>query len=212
MPHPSRSYYIAIAEGARHHANSKTYSGSLLRPHKPFLSRMIERLHCTSALDVGTGKGTQWQWVDPADGLTMEQSWGFDVFKYDPCYPPYAKEPEGRFDMVLCTHTMALIPLRDLEWFTRRLFGFACKGVFIAEKIGERKKGEVADPDNRAINWDVGQWVRWLNAAARDWGAHLPEIVLSTRERLDRGTITTRHIWRYGVYAEAQEAMPRGTE
>lgn len=211
MSAPSEDYFRAIAEGAEHHAGSKTYSGSLLRPHKPFLSDMIARLGCTSAVDVGCGKGTQYQWIDPADGKTLEQAWGFDVQKFDPCWPPFAAEPIGQFDLAICTHTMSLIPQADLEWFTRKLFRYATKGVFVAEKIGDRKKADVTDPEQRAINWTRAQWVSWIALMADEF-SDLPEVVLSTRERLDRGNITTRHIWRSGRFVETIEAKPRGEQ
>lgn len=204
----SKAYYDAVEEGARHHAGSKTYSGSLLRPHKPFLSEMIARLGCSSVLDVGAGKGTQYDWIDPADGMTMEQAWGIDVWKFDPCWPPFAAEPEGQFDLVLCTHTISLIPRQDLPHFTDELYRFARKGLFVAEKIGDRKKGEVADAPGRSIGMTPEYWIQWFTAAA----ALHPEIetVLSLREILPRGRITTRYIWREGLLADIIEAKPRG--
>lgn len=190
---PSKAYHDAVAEGARHHASSKTYSGSLLRPHKPFLSDMVKRLKVKSAMDYGAGKGTQYKWVDPADGKTLEQAWGFEVAKFDPCYPPYADEPEGPFDLVICTHTLALIPLADHSWVLDRIYGAAKKGVFIAEKIGERKKTEVADPRSRAIGWTSEQWLNWLAPFA---AAHVDkETILSLRVRDRRGAIMTRYKW-----------------
>lgn len=205
---PSAEYHAAVEEGRRHHADSKTYSGSFLRPHKPFLTEMVERHRCRFALDVGAGKGRQWEWIDPEDGKTMEQAWGVEVTKHDPCWPPFASEPVDTFDLVLCTHTISLIPVQDLEWFTRRLYGFATKALFVAEKIGERKKAEVADPFNRAIGWTAEKWVDWFGRFAAEY----PDIetVFSAREILPRGRITTRYIWRGGVYAGAIEAEPRG--
>ena len=204
----SKEYFIGVEEGRRHHASNKTYSGKLLRPHKPFLTEMVERLGAQSALDYGAGKGDQWTWVDPADGKTIEQVWGFPVAKYDPCWPPFAAEPEGTYDLVICTHTLALIPVVDLPKIMARLYAFANKGVFIAEKIGERKKGEVADPKKRAINWTARDWLGWVGGLAI--GRPKIETVLSTREQTARGVITTRHIWRDGQYLGAQEAAPRG--
>lgn len=204
----SQEYYDAIAEGALHHAETKTYSGSFLRPHKPFLSEMISRLDCGSALDVGAGKGVQYEWIDPEDGKTLEQAWGFAVRKYDPCWPPFADRPSEKFDLVICTHVASLIPQRDLAEFIGELFSFAKKGVFIAEKIGERKKAEVADPNSRAIDRDAYWWVSYLDQMIPD-GCPL-EIVLSVREILPRGRITTRYIWRDGFLVESIEAQPRG--
>lgn len=202
---PSSEYRRAVAEGARHHEESKTYSGSLLRPHKPFLSKMIERIDASSALDYGCGKGVQYEWVDPADGKTLEEAWGFPVAKYDPCWPPFAAEPEGEFDLVICTHTLALIPFSDLNWVTLRLFELARKGVFIAEKIGERKKREVADPERRAIGWGSQNWVGWIGGIAPAF-PHI-ETVLSLRTIEKRGRITTRHVWRGTAYVGAFEAQ-----
>lgn len=190
-PEPSPAHAEAVAEGARHHQNSKTYSGSLMRPHVPFLLSMIDRLGITSALDYGCGKGEQYRWRPEGTGPTIEERFGFGVGKYDPCYGPYAAEPEGTFDLVICTHTLALIPLGDLDWALGRLYGFATKAVFIAEKIGDRKKGEVADPDGRAIGWTVRQWLDRIATFADE----RPEIatVFSSRERIADATITTRH-------------------
>lgn len=204
----SPAYYAAIEEGRRHHASSKTYSGSLLRPHKPFLSVMVEQLNIRSALEIGAGKGRQWSWVDPIDGLTMEHAWGFDVVKHDPCWPPYEAEPQGTFDLVICAHTLALIPLQDQDAFLRRLYGFANKAVFIAEKIGERKKAEVADESERAINWPAEKWL----AHVGNFASRFTEIetVLSLRVRESRGAIMTRYIWRDGGFIGAFEAGKPG--
>lgn len=203
---PSEAYFRAIEEGRQHHASSKTYSGSLLRPHKPYLTGLVQRLGCTSALDVGAGKGRQWEWRDHVDGRRLEEIWGFDVTKHDPCWPPFAAEPAGPFDLVLCTHTICLIPLADLHWFTERLYSFATKALFVAEKIGERKKGEIGDPDNRAIEWPPEKWIGWFGRfAALHPGV---ETHLSLRVIEPRGKITTRHVWRDGAYVGAFEAEP----
>lgn len=204
---PSRAHSLAVAEGAGHHQGSKTYSGSLMRPHVPYLERLILRLQVRSALDYGCGKGEQYLWRDPEEGSrTVEERFGFDVTKYDPCWPPFAAEPEGRFDLVICTHTISLIPIQDLKWAIRRLYGFATKAVFIAEKIGERKKGEVVDPRTRAIGWTAAQWLDQLAPFADE----RPEVVtvFSSRERIGEATITTRNT-RVGGEWLAEVAGPR---
>lgn len=206
---PSRQYDAAVAEGRAHHGESKTYSGSLMRVHVPFLTDLIERLGVRSALDYGCGKGVQYRWQIPEQGgRTIEQLWGFEVRKYDPCWPPYAHEPprHGQFDLVICTHTLALIPLADLNWVLDRLYGFAGKAVFIAEKIGERKKREVAQAAERPIGWTVGQWLDRIAPWADQWP--LIESVFSSRERIGDATITTRWTRRQGSWS-AQVAGPR---
>lgn len=134
MDKPSKEYLDAIAEGRRHHLSSKTYSGSFLRPHKPYLSELIERLGIGSALDIGAGKGRQYEWRDPLDGKTLEQGWGFDVAKHDPCWPPFEAEPQGQYDLVICTHTASIIPAGDLKWFIKRIASHAGRAVYLAEK------------------------------------------------------------------------------
>lgn len=204
---PSEEHAIAVAEGARHHLESKTYSGSLMRPHVPYLSAMIERLGIASALDYGCGKGAQYRWQIPAHGgQTIEQLWGFEVTKFDPCYAPYAAEPEGLFDLVLCTHTLSLLPAADLEWALKRLFGFARRAVYIAEKIGGRKKREVADPQGRAIGRTVEEWLDQIAPFADE----CPQIetVFSSRERVGEATVTTRHRRQDGRWI-AEIAGPR---
>lgn len=185
----SPRYHAAVAEGAAHHARAKTYSGLLMRPHKPFLTAMIDRLQIRSALDYGAGKGLQYQWIDPTDGKTLEQAWGFEVHKYDPCWPPFAADPLGPFDLVICTHTLSLVPLSDVGAVLLRLCALADKAVFIAEKIGERKKQEVA-PAGLPTGWSKELWLDRIGPMAD----HFPglEVVFSSREKTDRGVITTR--------------------
>ncbi len=192
---PSREYDEAIAEAALHHQQSKTYSGSFLRPHKPFLSDLIAAQDIRSAIDVGCGKGRQYEWVDPADGKTLEQAWGFEVRKYDPCWPPFAAEPEpeAKFDLVLCTHTISIIPRADLDWFTGRLFRWADRAVYVAEKIGPRQKEDIADASNRAIEWSVTEWLAFFEDFASSFAPI--DFWFSTMERLPEGKITTRHHW-----------------
>lgn len=202
----SREYDRAVAEAQAHHADSKTYSGRLLRPHKAYLTALIERLGIQSALDYGCGKGEQYRWIDHVDGKRLEELWGFEVAKFDPAFPPYAAEPEGKYDLVICSHTLSIIPQADLDWVTRRLFEHAGRAVFIAEKIGGRKK-RVDNPDGRAIGWESARWLNHVGSIAQEF----PEIlaVLSVREDLPRGRVTTRHSWQGGIYLGGEEATPR---
>lgn len=190
----SPDYSRAVEAGALHHQRSKTYSGMLMRPHKPFLSAMIERLRIASALDYGAGKGLQYEWVDPADGKTLEQAWGFEVRKFDPCWPPFADEPDGRFDLVICTHTLSLVPIGDLDAVLAHVFGFARKAVFIAEKIGPRKKAEAVS--GSAAGWTKEQWLDRIAPFADHYRGL--ETVFSSRERTAAGAIMTRTTRRNG--------------
>ena len=165
---PTIAYKTALAEATRHHANSKTYSGRFLRPHKPFLTELIGRLGVRSILDYGCGKGEQYRWVDPADGLTLEQAWNCEVAKYDPAYPPFAAEPQGQFDLVICTYVLGGIPITDHPWVLERLHGYATKVVFIAERLGPIKKKVHGRRDGFLNASHATEWLDLIAPRTRD--------------------------------------------
>jgi hypothetical protein len=193
---PTAAYRKAVAEATAHHAKSKTYSGKFLRPHKPWLLEIIGRHNIGSAIDYGCGKGAQYDWVDPEDGQTLEQAFGFPVYKFDPAWPPFAKEPEAgaKFDLVLCTHVLGSIPLTDLPWVIGRLGDLCARGkvIYVAEKLGPVQKTALSAPEDRPVGWTSAQWRDAL-------GTHLPahcHAYLSTREAAPEGALTQR--WRFG--------------
>lgn len=197
---PSEQYLRALEEAKEHHRTAKTYSGKFLRPHKPFLSELIREHECKSALDYGAGKGVQYEWVDPEDGLTLEQAWGIDVQKYDPAWPPFEAEPEGKFDLVMCTHTLGSIPIVDQDWVLDRLFDLTAKVLYIAEKLGPIKKGVHGPRHGFVNNWHRDQWASCIMARAfHRFGPGVkspyerpPAIWLSTNEKAEGERITTR--------------------
>lgn len=195
----SKAYYKCLAAATKHHAESKTYSGKLFRPHANFVKLLIDRLSCETVLDYGCGKGSQYLWVSHGGeatvpfGQTIEEYWGMGVKKFDPAWPPFAAEPEGKFDLVLCTHTLGTIPVLDLDEIVSRLVGYANKAVFIAEKIGPAQK-RVYDEIGADMphGWERSQWEQLLQRHARNG----VEITLATRENGSNGTIVTREIVR----------------
>lgn len=192
---PSSDYDRALSEAAAHHARSKTYSGKFLRPHKPFLLDLATKLELRSAIDYGCGKGAQYTWVDPGDGLTLEEALGFPVAKFDPAWPPYAEEPVGPFDLVICTHVLGSIPTGDLPEIIDRLYAFATKAVFIGEKIGAVRKQVFSQPHLQTLEWTEEDWQRAIgkvaDAHARSRGI---ETLLSFRHRDDEEQV---HVRRY---------------
>lgn len=187
---PSEAYDRALAEATAHHARSKTYSGKLMRPHKIYLTALIARLGIGSALDYGCGKGAQYEWVDHEDGRRLEDIWGFTVAKYDPAWPPFAAEPVGQFDLVICTHVLGSIPVGDLDWALGRVIGFARKAVFLAEKIGPVKKTALSDPEGRPVDWPAD---RWLEAATPRARAFAGEVHFSFARKIPTGIETDRY-------------------
>jgi hypothetical protein len=192
---PSKAYARSVAEATAHHAKSKTYSGKFLRPHKPVLVDLVSRLKITSALDYGCGKGSQYTWVDPSDGKTIEQAFGFQVAKFDPAWPPFATEPQGEFDLVICTHVLGSIPLEDLDWVLAKLYGAARKAVYIAEKIGDVGKTALSAPDQRPVGWSPLRWLAKLNSFAEKGAQSGIVTIASFRELVGAESITARWTW-----------------
>lgn len=184
---PSSTYFAALEDSKRHHALHKTFSGKLLRPHARFIKEIIDRLECKSVLDYGAGKGEQYRWRNEDStgsipvGMTIEEFWGVPVTKYDPAYPPFAAEPVGKFDMVICTHTLGSIPVADLPWVIDRLHGFANKAIYIAEKIGPVKKKVIGNPTVHPFGWTAKKWV---DAIKRDSAL---DVTFAVRERREDG-------------------------
>lgn len=183
----SPSYYAALEAAKRHHAASKTYSGKLVRTHWAAIGDMVRRLGCKTLLDYGCGKGLQYEWVNPRNGLTLEQDWGVAVTKYDPAWPPFAAEPDGQFDLVLVAHVLGSIPIEDLPAIVERLHGLASKGIFVAERIVEPKKRVFDHIEGMPRGWTREDWARVL--ARPDSPV---ETLLSTVTVTDAGDICER--------------------
>lgn len=179
----SQSYKEALADCTKHHATSATFSGKFIRPHAPFIKEIVDRLGCRSILDYGCGKGEQYRWRNADEtgsipvGMTLEEYWGVPVTKYDPAWPPYAAEPVGTFDMVICSSVLRWIPGPDIPAVVDRLYSLAGKAIYVAEKLGPVKKsGKVRF---QMVDYDAEGWARVLR---RDSDI---EVTLATRYRGD---------------------------
>lgn len=183
----SEGYHRALSVAKQHHKVSKTYSGKLMRPHAPFILELISRMRCGSVLDYGCGKGKQYTWIVPEYGKTLEELWGIGtVSKYDPAYEPYSKLPEGKFDLVICTHVLGSIPIVDLADIITQLYSKANDAVYIAEKIGPIGKSLFNDKEFPRFN--RADWEKVLASIPHEG----IEVVLSTTEKTKDGKITIR--------------------
>lgn len=156
---PSKDYLKALEQAKLVHREYDCYSGKFLRPHANEIKNIIERLGIKSILDYGCGKGKQYLWAND-DGETLEELWGVKVTKYDPAVPEFEADPQGKFDLVICTHVLGCIPEQDLPWVVTRIFGYANKAVYIAEGISDTpakaKKGGGLPPcplGRSALDW-----------------------------------------------------------
>ena len=189
----TEKYYKALELAKSHHASSNTYSGKLMRPHAPIIKELIDRHSSKTMLDYGCGKGGQYLWVSNGDrasipaGKTIGEYLEVDISLYDPAYPPFATEPVGKFDIVVCTHVLGSIPLTDFDTIVRRIYGLANKAVYVAEKVGEVGKGVFTELSGMP-RFSEEQWESALRAVPHDG----LEVVLSTRVKTENGVETKR--------------------
>lgn len=147
---PTNDYHSVLNIVKEFHKRKKLYSGKFIRFYVQNIKQLIDELGCKTMLDYGCGKGMQW--VTPFDpklrgfieegegGIPLEKFLGVKVTKYDPGVAEFSKEPEGKFDLVICTQVLGAIPARDIPWVVARMFSFAKKAVYVGEAGGATKK------------------------------------------------------------------------
>jgi hypothetical protein len=199
---PSASYVTALEASKKIH-KGKAFTGKFLRPHAPFIKEIIDRLGCRTVLDFGCGKGQQYEWVIPSTGQTIEEFWGVTVTKYDPAYAPFATEPEGTFDLVICTQVLGAIPVIDRPWVIDRLHGLSTRAIYVSERLGEARK-EVGDNDLRAAHWTPDDWKQALHRNRER------EVTLATRRWQPDGQKITEHFRSVGGSAWHGVQWPEG--
>ena len=126
--------------------SAETFPGMSLPPHAGIIRGIIEVLGSKTILDYGSGKGKQYEPINVAgpDGTTFtdfKSFWAVDsITCYDPCFPPFEKLPEKRFDGVFATDVLEHCPREDLPWIIEEIFSFAEEFVFISVACYPAKK------------------------------------------------------------------------
>lgn len=170
----------------------QTFPGKSLLPQARHVKRLVQQTDARTILDYGSGKGKQYDarpfrdetgvWTD------IMEFWGIDeVTCYDPCYEPYSKLPEGKFDGVISTDVLEHCPEADLPWIVDEIFSFANKFVFANVACYPAAKrlpnGENAHCTIRPVEW-------W-NDLAYQVAAKYPHLVwefrISSRENTSTG-------------------------
>jgi SAM-dependent methyltransferase len=162
----SKAYDEALQDSIRHHQTSKTFSGSLAFHHAEAIKDVINAVGATTVLDYGCGKGIQYEGED-----SLETLWGVPVTKYDPAIERFAREPDGSFDLVICTHSLGCVPVDDMPAIIDRVYRRATKAVYVGELIGSVKKKVFRHPERFAYGWAAADWARALRRDRADMPA-----------------------------------------
>jgi hypothetical protein len=81
----------------------------------------------------------------------------------DPGVKRFKNEPTGKFDMVICVQVLGSIPKDDLPWVVDRLYGFATKVIFVAERlIIPRKQIYAKMEEDMPYGLSRGEWLKIL--------------------------------------------------
>lgn len=155
-------------------APEATYPGKSLFPHAKRIKDLIASTGAQTLLDYGCGKGYQYNPTKiaiPGEGNwdSVIDYWDVDeVCCYDPCYEPYCKLPEGKFDGVISTDVLEHCPEQDVRWIVAEIFSYATRFVFanIAcyPALTTLPNGENAHCTVRPMMW----WKAIFDEAAKD--------------------------------------------
>jgi len=113
-----------------------TFPGTSLMPQVQRIKALVEKTGALTVLDYGSGKGQQYRAATVRDAAGNEYPgvldyWDIDeVVCYDPCYAPYSKYPEGKFDGVISTDVLEHCPEEDIPWIVDEIFSFSSRFVF----------------------------------------------------------------------------------
>ncbi len=164
MNQPSAAYYEALKATRDLHSTSKKFNGRFLGRYLPDIEKLVAEHECKTLLDYGCGKAIMWQHPLESGGFLADKL-GVKPTLYDPGLNRFAAEPQGKFDIVICTQALGSIPVTDLPWAIGRLYGCATKAVFVGERIKPVKKqlhAHMADqmPHEKPHEW----WAEQLRA------------------------------------------------
>lgn len=174
-------------------APERTFPGEKLLPQAPRIKRLIERTGAATLLDYGSGKGQMYQ-RSPVEVTgtgtwpSIREYWNVqDIRCYDPCYEPFNRLPDEKFDGVICTDVLEHCPEEDIPWILDELFGYAQKFVFANAACYPARKhlpnGENAHCTIREPAW----WRERLQASAARHPGVLWEVWVQSQAKTYNG-------------------------
>jgi len=113
----------------------ETFQGISLPPQLSKIKKVIASSGSINLLDYGCGKALAWQEgnylnIDGVQTHTKDYLGIEEFYLYDAGYKPYSKEPQKKYDIVICTDVLEHISEVDMKWFISELFSYADKFVF----------------------------------------------------------------------------------
>jgi len=139
--------------------------------HLKAVYALSQKVGATSLLDYGCGKGMAYKadgkfpgsaaamGFDVPPGSNLEDLLGYKVFKYDPAVPEFATEPNGYFDLVVCSDVLEHIPEEDIDWVLEQLVWRARKALFVTVGIYPAKK-TLPNGENAHVTVKPEEWWR----------------------------------------------------
>ena len=132
---PSQDYYDLIDSYKKLHEQEGKFKGISLIPLVPTLMKIVKDNDCKTLLDYGCGKGLPYdkercKEVDlrnPIQELCSLES--FDL--YDPAYEKYAKLPDKKYDIVVCTDVLEHVAEQDMDYVLTQILSRSKKIVFL---------------------------------------------------------------------------------
>jgi hypothetical protein len=153
---------------------NETFPGFSLDAQLSRIKQLISRTGADTLLDYGCGKGQQYgarPIKDDAGELWpgVIDYWDIgEVVCYDPCYEPYNKLPQGKFDGVICTDVLEHCPEQDVAWIIDEIFAYATRFVFANVACFPARKrlsnGENAHCTIQPVEW----WTELVRAIAQN--------------------------------------------
>jgi hypothetical protein len=182
----SKDYDTALRQTQKFHQREKGFSGRFMVRYIEDIKQIATAHQCKSMLDYGCGRGAQYAEPLEIDGrfVSVEDYLGIhDITKYDPGYQPFAKEPSGRFDLVICTQVLGSIPVGDLPAVLDRIFSYAIRAVYIGEVLNDAPRKQLhhslASAGKMPHGWSRDQWADQVRAA----GERHPKIAAYLRTK-----------------------------
>ena len=128
-------------------------SKSLLHLLLPY----IEEIEAKSILDYGCGQSSL---IDELKDIFDPNDEGnIKTFRYDPAIDGYAKLPEEKVDLVICTDVLEHIPCQDLDQVIEKILALGQQAIFV---IATKKAREIL-PDGSNAHCSVYNKYWWLD-------------------------------------------------